>query len=421
MNNTKLKPLFFTLIGVIGGAGTILYLASVFWGLLLILGAIILFYIFRRMTTDKETARAGMRSALKTLYVPALGILAAIIIGAVIMLLTGYNPLTAYRALFYGAFVRNWHVSVLNASPLIFTGLSVAFAFNAGLFNIGAEGQYYVGAMVATFLGLYLGLPTFLAIIIIYLVAGGLSAAYNYIPALLKVKTGAHEVITTMMFAHIARYMSSVFIRGFGGDPATSTHAYVTDPILESNWLPQFKQFIPSANYRLHTGILIGIGMAIFVYYILFYTKWGFEIRAVGQNKDAARAQGISVGKNIFRALLFAGFLAGLAGVNETLGLNHKMFENLQAGYGWNGISVALLASNHPIGVIFTALLWGALNAGGQFMARTEQIPNSIVEIIKGTILFLIVARYIYAYFGNRIRKRRMRQLPADQSGGGEL
>jgi len=417
MTNTKLKPLFFTIIGIVGGVGTILYLASVFWGLLLILAAIIIFYIFRRITTDRETARQGMREGIKKLSVPAIGISAAIVIGGIIMLLTGYNPLTAYRALFYGAFVRNWHVSILNASPLIFTGLSVAFAFNAGLFNIGAEGQYYVGAMVATFLGIYLGLPPFISIIIIFLVAGGLSAAYNYIPALLKVKTGAHEVITTMMFAHIARYLSSVFIRGFGGDPATSTHAYVTDPILESNWLPRFKQFIPSANYRLHIGILIGIGMAVFTYYILFYTKWGFEIRAVGQNKDAARAQGISVGKNIFRALLFAGFLAGFAGVNETLGLNHKLYENLQAGYGWNGISVALLASNHPLGVIFTAILWGALNAGGQFMTRTEQIPNSIVEIIKGIILFLIVARYIYAYFGNKLKKRKKKKLPVQDSG----
>ncbi len=418
MKSKDKKALFFFIIGALALTGIILYLASVFYGLLLILGAIVIYYVYRRLTVDPETVKAATLESLKKLAVPGIGILAAIVIGAIIMLLTGYNPLLAYRALFYGAFVRNWHVSILNAAPLIFTGLSVAFAFNAGLFNIGAEGQYYVGAMVATFLGIYLKLPPFFSIIITFLAAGALAAAYNYIPALLKVKTGAHEVITTMMFAHIARYLSSVFIRSMGGDPATSTHAYVSDPILESNWLPRFKQFIPSANYRLHVGILVGIGMAMFVYYLLFYTKWGFEIRAVGQNRDAARAQGISVGKNIFRALLFAGFLAGLAGVNEILGLNHKMFENLQAGYGWNGISVALLASNHPIGVIFTAILWGALDAGGQYMARTEQIPNSIVEIIKGIILFLIVARYIYAYFGNRIKQRHKKNLTSLEAKG---
>jgi simple sugar transport system permease protein len=109
-------------------------------------------------------------------------------------------------------------------------------------------------------------------------------------------------------------------------------------------------------------------------------------------------------------ALLVAGFLSGLAGVNQVLGLDHKMFQNLSAGYGWNGISVAILASNNPIGVIFTSILWGALDAGGQYMNRTTQIPNSIVEIIKGIILFLIVARYIYSYIGRRFMKRRTRK-----------
>jgi ABC-type uncharacterized transport system permease subunit len=208
-----------------------------------------------------------------------------------------------------------------------------------------------------------------------------------------------------MMFAHIARYVSSIFIRGMGGDSA-GPHPYVSDPILESNWLPRFQSILPRANYRLHAGILIAIAMAIFVHYVLTRTKFGFEIRAVGHNPQAARMQGISVGKNIFRALLFAGFLAGLAGTNQVLGLEHKLFENLQAGYGWNGISVALLASNHPIGVIFASLLWGALDAGGQYMARTTQTPNAIVEIIKGIILFLVVARYLYVYLRNRLTRR---------------
>jgi simple sugar transport system permease protein len=144
--------------------------------------------------------------------------------------------------------------------------------------------------------------------------------------------------------------------------------------------------------------------MALFVYYLLFYTKFGFEIRAVGQNQLAARTQGISISTNIYRALLFAGFLAGMAGVVQVIGLDHKYFQNLSAGYGWNGISVALLASNNPIGVIFTSILWGALDAGGQYMARTEQTPNSIVEIIKGIILFLVVARYIYSTLGSRMK-----------------
>lgn len=406
MNKRNLIILLNLLSLLSAAAGMVLYLASYFWGLLLILGALGAFF-FSRLLKNREEAFGLVKKAGRNLLVPAAGIILAVLAGGIIMLLTGYDPIVAYKAFFLGGFVKNWHVSVLNAAPLIFTGLSIAFAFKAGLFNIGAEGQYYVGTMAATFLGIKFGLPPLISIPLIFLLSGLIAASYNIFPAFLKVKTGAHEVITTMMFAHIARYLSPIFIRAMGGDPATSPHAYVTYPIIESNKLPIFQKFLPAANYRLHGGIIIAILMAFFVYYILYYTKYGFEIRAVGQNPNAAKAQGISIGKNIFRALLFAGFLAGLSGANQVLGLTHKMFENLDAGYGWNGISVALLASNHPIGVVFTSLLWGALDAGGQYMTRTTQTPNSIVEIIKGTILFLIVARYIYVYLGNKLKKRK--------------
>ena len=407
MQNKSLSKIFIILMVVAGLAGIILWSASYFIGILCIIAALVLYYLYKRTTEGSESAGAWATGFFKKLYIPVFGIIAAIILGGIIMLITGTDPIVAYKALFYGGFVRNWHISILNAVPLIFTGLSVAFAFQAGLFNIGAEGQYYIGSMAATWLGLRLGMPPLFSIVLIFVIAGLGAAAYNIIPATLKVKTGAHEVITTMMLAHVARHLSPIFIRANGGDPATSTHAYVTDNILENNFLPIFKDFLPNANYRLHVGILIAIGVAILVYYILYFTRIGFEVRAVGQNQNAARAQGISVGKNIMIALMVAGFLSGLAGVNQVLGLDHKMYQNLSAGYGWNGISVAILASNNPIGVIFTSILWGALDAGGQYMTRTTQIPNSIVEIIKGIILFLIVARYIYTYFGNRMKKRR--------------
>jgi simple sugar transport system permease protein len=413
MQITKLKPVFYALAALAGIVGIVMYFSSIFSGFFLILLALIIYYLYRLLSTDLETVKREIFPILKNLLIPLIGIVTAIIIGAIIMTLTGYDPVRAYKALFYGGLVKNWSISILNATPLVFTGLSIAFAFKAGLFNIGAEGQYYVGAMVATFLGITFNLPPVLSIFLIFIIGGLFAAAYNFIPALLKVKTGAHEVITTMMFAHIAKYLSSIFIRSMGGDSA-GPHAYVTDPILDSNFLMRFKSIFPSANYRLHIGILIGIGMALLVNYILYRTTFGYEIRAIGQNKDAARGQGISVGKNIFIALLFAGFLAGLAGVTQVVGLDHKMFENLNAGYGWNGIAVALLAANHPIGVIFTALLWGFLDAGGQYMSRTTQTPESIVEIIKGIMLFLIVARYIYSWLGNRIKrqlKKRIKKL----------
>jgi simple sugar transport system permease protein len=411
MEKSYQKPLFLSLTILLMVIGAVLVLGTYFSGLVFFLAAGVVFVIYRGLVGGKEGLREDLQSVKQVMLVPVVGIVAAIVIGGIIMIATGYNPLVAYRALFYGGFYNNFHISVLNAAPLIFTGLSVAFAFKCGLFNIGAEGQYYMGAMAATFFGLNLTLPPLLSILVIFILSGALGAAWNIIPATLKARTGAHEVITTMMLAHTARYLSPIFIRANGGDPATSDHAYVTNELPETNWLPRFESFLPEANYRLHTGILIAVVVAILVYYILYYTRIGFEIRAVGDNKEAARAQGISVPKAIMAALLIAGFLAALAGFNQVVGLNHVLYENLSAGYGWDGISVALLAGGHPIGVIFTGLLWGALDAGGQYMSRVTQVENSIVEIIKGTILFLVVARYIYVIFSQKMKKRRQAKL----------
>ncbi len=386
--------------------GVVLYLASNFWAMALIILMPLLLLFHREHGDIAALWQRSILPFLRTITIPAIGFTTAFIVGAIIMIITGDNPLLAYGALFYGGFVKNWSISLLNAVPLIFTGLAICFAFRAGLFNIGAEGQYYVGAMVTAALGIYLDIPGFLAIPLLFIIGGLLAASYNIIPTLLKVKTGAHEVITTMMLAHVARLLSPLMIRNFGGH-ISSPHPLVTYEISERLWLPLFSSFLPNAYYRLHTGILIAIGVALCTHYVINHTKIGFEIRAVGYNRRAARAQGISVGKIYAVALLGSGLLAGLSGVVEVLGLNHKLFENINAGYGWNGISVALLAGNNPIAIIFTAILWGALDAGGQYMQRNVQTPNSIVEIIKGIVLFLLVAKYLYTFVFQKIRRKQ--------------
>ena len=399
---------FLTGLKVVSGiVGVVFWAASQFWGILLVLLALGLqmFQNFRNMERDDAVDR--LKSLGMSALYPAIGIAAAIIIGGVIMSFTGYDPFKAYGAMFYGGLVKNWHISLLNATPLIFTGLSIAVAFRAGLFNIGAEGQYYVGSMIATWLAIRFSLPLGIYILVIFILAGSAAAAYNIIPTWLKIRTGAHEVVTTMMFAHMARIFSTIFVRNNGGDPATSKHAYVTDAIKESNELLPLKVLIPGANYRVHIGVLLALAVAVFIWYLLYKTRIGYEIRAVGENQTAAKTQGIKASRSIMIAMLIAGFLCGMSGTTQVLGLEHKMYENLNAGYGWNGISVALLAGNDPIGVIFAALLWGILDAGGQYMARTTQTPSAIVEIIKGTILFLILAKYLYFWFGHKFFKGR--------------
>ena len=380
-------------------AGGVLYLASYFRGGYLLLGALLAWGLERRLALgDAFGARA--RSLCRRAAVPLAGILAALLIGAAIMSFTGYSPLASYEALFYGGFVRNWHISVLNAVPLVFTGLAIAFAFQGGMFNIGAEGQYLVGVMAATWLGIGMNLPPLAGMALVFLFGALTGAAANLVPALLKVKTGAHEVVTTMMFAYAIRTLAPIFIRAHGGDPALTTHPYVTDPVADRLWLPLFKGFLPEANYRLHIGILLAIACAFLVQFILTRTDLGYRIRAVGCNATAARTQGISVPWITTVSLLGSGALAAFAGVTQVLGLDHRMFQNLDAGYGWNGISIALLARNNPLAIPFTALLWGVLDAGGQYMARTVQTPNAIIEIVKGILLFLLLAEVIYEKAG---------------------
>jgi len=401
----------------LGAPAALLCLASYFWGLWFLLLSLVLIVIERRLSLGAQAFTAAVRRALAHAAIPVGGIASALLFGALIMALTGYDPIVSYKALFYGGLVRNWNVSVLNATPLIFTGLAVAFAFQGGLFNIGAEGQYYIGVMAATWLGLRLDLPPLVAIPVIYAAGAAMGAALNGIPALLKVRTGAHEVITTMMCAYAVRTLAPMFIRANGGDPAVTTHPGATDQVSQQVWLPLFKDFLPAANYRLHIGIIIAVACAFLVRFILMKTSLGYKIRAVGHNKVAARTAGISVGKITVASLLISGMLAALSGVTQDLGLDHRMFQDLNAGYGWNGISIELLARNNPLLIIFTALLWGVLDAGGQFMARTAQTPNAIIEIVKGTVLFLLLAEVIYEKIGGWLGRLLLRRFTRGRTG----
>jgi simple sugar transport system permease protein len=384
-------------------SGTVLYLASYFWGGWLLAAAVLVVVVRLLSVRGREAGIAWLKAVLTRALIPVIGIGCALAIGAIIMLSTGYDPAASYAALFYGGLVRNWSVSVLNAVPLIFTGLAIAFAFQGGLFNIGAEGQYYIGVIAATWLGLRLDLPPQLGIPLIFLVGMVFGAALNAIPAVLKVRTGAHEVVTTMMFAYAMKTVAPIFIRANGGDPTHSSHPLTTDQISDKLFLPLFKTFLPNANYRLHVGILLAIVTALVVQFILKRTNLGYKIRAVGCNPVAARTQGISVAWITIASLLISGAIAGMAGVTQVLGLDHRMYGDLNAGYGWNGISIALLARNNPVAIVFTSILWGVLDAGGQYMARTAHTPNAIIEIIKSIILFLMLAETIYEYFGSKI------------------
>jgi simple sugar transport system permease protein len=277
--------------------------------------------------------------------------------------------------------------SLVKSIPYIYAGLAVALGFRAGLFNIGVEGQIAIGAIFATVVGFTIkGLP-----LIIHLPlamgAGALGGAlWGFIPGWLKAKTGGHEVINTIMMNYVAFRLSEWLLRGplqrpVGGNPVS--------PIIEdSAKLPRFFQ----NPIRFHLGFFIALGFAWLVYWFLFKTKWGFDLRTVGSNPRAARYAGMNIVRSTILTMVLSGALAGLAGANQVLGITHYMAIAFSAGYGFDSIALALLGKSHPLGVVLAALLFGTLRSGATKMQLSAGIPIDIISVLQALILAFIAA-----------------------------
>ena len=331
-----------------------------------------------------------MKKYLQGLVTPLVAVVVALLIGAGVMLVTGNNPVTAYQALFFGAFGSTVNLSnTLAASvPLMLSGLGVAVGFRSGLFNIGAEGQYWVGSMVAVWIGYSVtGLPSVLHItlaIVAAMIAGGLWA--GIVPGLAKAYVGAHEVITTMMMSYIAIYLSHFMLEG--------------GPMMEPGFVPQSPVIQDSAvipkmidKTQLSWGFVIALVVAAIVYWMLYRTTLGFRLRAVGHNPRGAKYAGINVSRHIVLALFISGALAGLAGAVQMLGVQHRLYDSFSSGYGYTAIVVALLANNNPIGIILAAIFFAALGTGGQSMQMASGVPSHLTEMVSGIIIFLVAAK----------------------------
>jgi general nucleoside transport system permease protein len=332
----------------------------------------------------------------RELAVPVVSVLLALGIGSLIMLAAGFDPLLAFPAMFRGAFGGGRQIgeTLLRATPLMFTGLAVAYGFRAGLFNIGAEGQLFLGGLSAAWLGIVLaGLPRPLNIILMLVAGAAIGAAWAFVPALLKAKVGAHEVITTMMFTYIGRYLVSWLVTGplraEGQIPQTNV-------LPQESTLPRMHEIFGFlAPSRVHLGFVIAIVLALFIWWVLKYTTLGYEARAVGFNPWASETGGISVSATTVKALCISGALAGLAGVTEVMGVHQRLFDQFSPGFGFTGIAVALLAKNNPIGVIAAAILFGALSAGSGTMQLEAEVPSKVIFIIQALIIFMVAAEQV--------------------------
>jgi len=378
---------------------------------------------------------------LQTLLIPVLAVFTGLVIGAITIVITDAVVMAAFRNFFsapgaalsatwrsiataYGALFHGsigspgeimeairvyratgdtapllqalWPIteSLVASTPYIFAGLAVALGFRCGLFNIGAEGQFFIGALCSAWVGYtFTNLPWFIHLPLA-LLAGALGGAFwGAIPGYLKAATGGHEVVNTIMMNWISFRLSDWLLNGPMKAPGFRP---ITPQIEATAELPRL--FPPPL--RFHVGFFLALAVAAVVYWLLFKTTIGFEIRAVGANPDAARYAGMSIARNFVLAMTLSGALAGLAGSSQVLGTDHWVGQGFSAGYGFDAIALALLGKSHPVGVVLAALLFGTLRSGATRMQSIAGIPIDIISIIQGLVIVFVAApaiiRWLY-------------------------
>ena len=377
--------------------------------------------------------------------IPAIAILLAFMVSGIVIFVWGSNPLEAYKALFAGAFgsPNSWAATLVRLCPLVFTGLAVTYGYRSGFFNIGAEGQLYMGALAATWIGItFVNLPGILLIPLMMLGAALMGAAMAFLPGILKAWKGFNEVLTTLLMNYILLQYFEWAVRvdhpTGGVDQVWGWVNWLgvkdpTQPFAKSGFIAE-QGFLPSIGTLLNSKLFVNlfggagwyqeaIGISAFnritlapilavlfaalIYFVLFRTTTGYQARAVGVNPDAARYMGVDIKKTILTTALISGALAGLGGSIEILGAQHRVIERFLVDAGFTGIPVALIGNLHPYGVALSALFFGALRAGANRMQIIAQVPIAVVQVIQSlAILFSIAGATIDLQ--SRIKKSRM-------------
>lgn len=346
----------------------------------------------------RTNGKARLLNNLRDILTPIAAIFVALLVSGVILLAAGYNPLIAYKVMWQGAFSdqRAFVEVLLKATPLILIGVGLAVAFRCSIWNIGAEGQFYAGAVTATFIGIALGnLPGIILIPLVLLVGTISGALWGMLAGYFKIRFGASEIVTTIMLNYIAIIGTGYLVTGpmieeVGKFPQTAR-------IAEAAWLPRI---LPPT--RLHIGFVLAIVLAVLLYILIFKTSAGYAIRAVGINPDAARYAGMNIEANLLLAMAISGGAAGLAGAIEVTGLTYRLYQQISPGYGFDGIAVALLANNNPIGIIFSGILFGALRSGSEVMQMNAKVPSVLVFAIQGLVILSVVAFGVYRWRVNQ-------------------
>lgn len=370
------------------------------------------------MTKLEQFLRSRFAAAL-------MAVLVGFAVAAVVLAAAGYDPAGSFAALFQGAFGKPKYIAnvIIKATPILLTGVGVAFAFQTGLFNIGAEGQYILGTILATIVGVKLNLPAPIQVPLVILcgMAGG--AALGAFIGFLKARFGIHEVITSIMTNWIMLYLNNFIVSTDAFHKPNSTSALPINPSSYTMVLPNWKKsdagmaFLDNIPWLkevmlktdVNFGILIAIAVAIAAGFLLSSTKLGYELRAVGYNKDAARFSGISVNQSIVECMLISGAICGLAGALNITGISPHSISTLaaQEGYGFNGLSVAFIAGCSCVGCIPSSILFASLIYGGMTVQQVMGAPSDIINIMIGTIVFFTALPGVTPLLADKIAKKR--------------
>jgi simple sugar transport system permease protein len=329
-----------------------------------------------------------MSKALSGAVVPTLSILAALIVAGILLVVTGANPITVYAALVQGAFIKEgaFADTLVKMTPYLLLGMAVALSFTGGLFNVGAEGQFYVGALAATYIGYSItGLPIFIHLPLAIIVGASAGAIWSGIAGVLKAWRGAHEVIVTIMLNGIALSLADYLING---PMRGKSSAPKTPNVQDSAILPR----LFGEDNPLHAGLILALAALVVFWWLTRRSPLGFSIRTLGTNINAARYSGINVKRTMVVTMLISGALAGIAGAVEILGSFRAMPSVFTTGYGFDGIAIALLGQGSPVGILLSSLLFGAFNSGAGYMQLNAGVQASIIEVIKALILIFVGA-----------------------------
>ena len=321
---------------------------------------------------------------LVNILVPLASVLLAFLIGCIIMLALGANPLVALQNLWVGAFgsLRNLGTTLSRATPLIFTGLCACFAYRCGVFNLGGEGQFIMGSIVCCVIATQSGITGFPGIVLC-LVAGALAGGlWAMIPGLLKIYRGQNEMIISIMLNYVATLLMGVFYTNWlrdGSVPQTMS-------------VPKETMLQRMFGLRFTSAFVIAVVIGLLTYYFLFYTSKGFQLRAVGLNMTAAQFNGFAVKKYIMVSFIVSGAIAGIGGSAELLGTQYRLINGFASGYGFDGVSMALIGQLHPLATMLVAVFFAALRVGSTTMQAATGVPTSVSDIIQALVIVFAVA-----------------------------